>query len=90
MPSGEGLAQHAELLCKINSKEILDQIKVPMLILAPANSAMTSVDEQKEIQSKVSGSKIVVVEGKGHEIFVDKAEECQKAFLDFLAGLKKS
>ncbi|KAK7712313.1 hypothetical protein SLS57_007784 [Botryosphaeria dothidea] len=46
--------------------------------------AATGVEEQRGIQAQVKGSKLVVIEGKGHEIFTEMAEECQNAFLDFI------
>lgn len=80
----KGLGDHAEMLSKVDAREFVGQIKTPMLILAPANSKLVPISASKELQSMVSGSRLVVVEGKGHEIYVDQAEQCQKAFLDFL------
>jgi len=84
---GEGLASYAEFLETLDSRPSLKDIKVPTLLLAPTRSAATTVDAQKEIQAQIAGSKLVVVDGKGHEIYVDSAEECQKALMEFLDGL---
>ena len=89
VPSGDALADHAELLAKVDARSLVADIKVPMLILAPANSKMTTVEDQRKLQEQVKGSKMVVVHGKGHEIYVDQPEECQRAFLDFLEGLAR-
>ncbi|PSK46580.1 Checkpoint protein rad17 [Elsinoe australis] len=86
--SGEGLAGYAEFLSRLDSRPYLEEIRVPMLILAPANSVATKVEEQRTIQARVPGSELVVVNGKGHEIFTDGAEDCQRALLKFLDRLQ--
>ncbi|GAB7349173.1 hypothetical protein MBLNU459_g8108t1 [Dothideomycetes sp. NU459] len=88
--SGEGLAGYAQFLSTLDGRPFLKQIKLPMLILAPANSAATKLTEQRDIQSQVAGSKLEVVNGKGHEIYVEVPEQCQKAVLEFLGGLNPS
>ncbi len=83
--SGEGLASYAEFLCTIDSRPILDQIRVPMLILAPTRSAATTIAAQKEIQQQIgSNCKLVEVDGPGHEIYIEAADDCIAAFLDFV------
>ncbi|KAF2462452.1 Alpha/Beta hydrolase protein [Lineolata rhizophorae] len=85
--SGEGLASYAEFLCTLDARPYLGRIKVPMLILAPTRSAATKIEEQKEVQAQVPGSKLVPIDGAGHEIYVDSAEECQNVYREFLAAL---
>ena len=85
--SGEGLASYAEFLGTLDARPYLSQIKTPTLILAPAKSAATKVEEQKAIQQQISGSKMVVIEGAGHEIYVDKAESCIEELLNFIRSL---
>ena len=87
--AGEGLAGYAEFLSGLDARPYYQDIKVPMLILAPANSAATKLEEQMEIQKQVKGSQLVIIEGKGHEIYVEKAEECQLAVKHFLGSLKE-
>ncbi|KAJ9608465.1 hypothetical protein H2200_007453 [Cladophialophora chaetospira] len=84
---GEGLASYAEFLGTLDSRPYLSQITVPTLILAPANSAATKVEEQKAVQQQTRGSKLVVVEGAGHEIYVDRAEQCIEELLHFIRSL---
>ena len=88
VPSGDALGDHAELLAKIDAREFVGKVKCSMLILAPTNSSLATKEGQKELQGLVKGSKLVYVDGKGHEIYVDKGEECQKHYLEFLNGLK--
>ena len=89
--SGDGLADHAELLARMDTRELVKEIHVAMLVLAPTKSRMAPLDgkdSQKELQAKVKGSRLVAIDGAGHEIYVDRAEECQNQYLQFLAALK--
>ena len=92
--SGEGLAGHADLLSTTDARDYLKDIRVlvPILILAPSSSSLAPLEgigSQRELHEKVAGSKHEVVHGAGHEIYVDCAEECQKAYLGFLSDLLK-
>ena len=89
--SGEGLGDHAELLCNesFDARRIMNQIKIPMLVLTPANSKLVNLDEQKSLSHAVSGSQMEVIKGYGHEIYIDQAEQCQEKYLGFLSGLSK-
>lgn len=92
LPSGEGLADHAELaLEKVDARQFVDRIQVPMLILAPRNSTLARLDgddNQYDLQKRVKGSQLVVIEGKGHEIYIDEHEKCREEFLKFLESLR--
>ncbi|EXJ73908.1 uncharacterized protein A1O5_02202 [Cladophialophora psammophila CBS 110553] len=86
--SAEGLAGYAKFLSSLDSRGVLSQIKVPMLILAPANSAATKLEEQRGIKQSVEQAQLEVISGKGHEIYVEMPEACQKAVLAFLSQIK--
>jgi len=88
--TGEGLAGYARFLSTLDSRPFLEQIKTPTLILAPANSAATKLDEQEMVHQKIKGSKLVVIHGKGHEIYVERPDDCQMALKEFLDGLESS
>ena len=48
---------------------------------------MSDFRSQKWMASQIKGSKLVIIDGLGHEIYVDKARECVKeidAFIDSL------
>ena len=88
--SGEGLGDHAELLCNeaFDARRIMDQIKVPMLMLSPGNSKLVNLEEQKSL-SRAASAQIEVITGYGHEIYIDQAEQCQEKYLGFLNSLQK-
>lgn len=91
IPTGEGLGDHAELLCdeSFDARRIMNQIKVPMLMLTPAGSVLVNLDEQKQLNEAVSGSRMEVIPGHGHEIYINQAEQCQEKYLAFLRRLPK-
>ncbi|KAL2205510.1 alpha/beta-hydrolase [Sarocladium strictum] len=85
--AAEGLAGYAELLSKLDARPFLKDIRKPMLILAPMNSAVMSVASMEEVAGQVEGAELRVIDAPGHEIFTSGAEQCQKAVLEFLDSL---
>lgn len=77
-------------LSSLDARPFLSQIPVPTLILAPAKSAATGLEEQLGIARQVKGGKLVIIHGAGHEIYADKSEDCITAFMEFLSGLDGS
>lgn len=93
LSSGEAFAQYAGFLRTLEIRPFYPQIDtktLPVLILAPTKSRNTSLEDQKQQHESIPGSKLVIVDGVGHEIFVDKAEECQEAVLQFLGAVKET
>jgi len=74
-------------LCRIvpgvNITQLLSQVKVPTLVLAPATSPVTPLSERVMIRDTIPGAHIAVVEGRSHEIYVDYPEACISALLKF-------
>ena len=66
---------------------LLPQITVPTLILAPARSPITPLSDQLTMRALIPHARITVVEGPGHEVYVDESEECLTALLKFLRSL---
>ncbi len=67
---------------------LLAQIKVPTLIFAPANSAYEPLKAQVAMRDAIPGARIAVINGKGHEIYADRAEDCAAAVLEFIESLR--
>ncbi|KIW87800.1 uncharacterized protein Z519_11774 [Cladophialophora bantiana CBS 173.52] len=86
--SAEGLAGYAKFLSSLDSRGVLSQIKVPMLILAPAKSAATKLEEQRGIKQTVEQAQLEVINGKGHEIYGEMPGACQQSVLTFLSQIK--
>ncbi|KAK3326932.1 Alpha/Beta hydrolase protein [Cercophora scortea] len=87
--TGEGLAGYAEFLIQLDARPYLNKITTPMLILAPTNSAMMTVEAMKELEATIGSAKLSLVPSKGHEIYCEAAEACQEAVMAFLEGLEK-
>jgi pimeloyl-ACP methyl ester carboxylesterase len=63
---------------------LLPQIKVPTLLISPSRSPLTPLADQVAMRNEIPNARIAVVEGPGHEIYVDEPEECISAYLKFL------
>lgn len=85
--SSEGFAGYAEFLSSLDTRPFLSHISVPTLIVAPAKNAATGLEEQLQIARQVKGSRLVIINGSGHEIYANKPEDCLKAFTEFLCEL---
>jgi len=66
---------------------LLPQVRVPTLLLAPARSAFNPLAGQVKVRDTIPGARLAVIEGPGHEIYVDEPEECLNALLKFLRSL---
>ena len=66
---------------------LLSQIKTPTLVLAPSNSAFEPLKGQVAMRDAIPGARIAVIDGKGHEIYVDQAEACAASVLKFVDSL---
>ncbi len=68
---------------------VLPKVAVPTLVIAPANSPITPLSDQLAMREGIPDARIAVVEGPGHEVYVDRAEECIGALHAFLASLSQ-
>lgn len=75
------------MLAKADITPLLPQVKVPTLVLAPSRSPLTPLSDQLTIRNSIPNARMAVIEGPGHEIYVDEPEECISAFLKFLKTL---
>lgn len=75
------------LVPSVDITPLLPQVKVPTLVLAPAHSPITPLTEQVLIRDSIPGARIVVIDGRGHEIYVDDPEGCTSAAMKFWRSL---
>jgi len=71
-------------LAGLDVTELLPQLEVPTLILAPADSPIAPLEVQVAMREGIPGSRLAVVESPSHELYVDRAEECIAALLTFI------
>ncbi|HKV54197.1 MAG TPA: alpha/beta hydrolase [Candidatus Binataceae bacterium] len=78
-------------LCRIvpgvDITPLLGQVRVPTLVLAPARSPISPLSEQVMIRDSIPGARIAVIEGRGHEIYVDDPDACIDAILRFVQAV---
>ena len=73
---------------KIDIMWALPLIKVPTLLLSPTNSPLSTLEEQTQLHEAIVGSKMVTIEGHGHELYWDRPTQCTNALREFLASLE--
>jgi pimeloyl-ACP methyl ester carboxylesterase len=69
-------------------RPLLSEVSVPTLVLAPTASTLQPLATQIEIYRDIPNAQIVTIDGGGHEIYLDRAEECTDAYLRFLDSLR--
>jgi pimeloyl-ACP methyl ester carboxylesterase len=69
---------------------LLPTVKVPVLVLAPARSPVTSLADQLTMAAALPDARITIIDGPGHEIQVDRRDECVAAVLGFLDRLEQA
>ena len=74
-------------MARPDSRADLARVRVPTLVIAPSRSPLTSLADQITIRNSIPHARIAVVEGPGHEIYVDEPEQCISALLRFLRSL---
>jgi pimeloyl-ACP methyl ester carboxylesterase len=77
------LAALTKLAATVDLTSLLADITVPTLVLAPANSPVTSLKEQVELRRRIPGARIAVIDARSHEIYVDEPEACLTQLLKF-------
>ena len=87
LSDGEGLAQYAKFLSRLDARPYLGHIRAPALRMAPSNSAATTAEEWRKLAQGIPGARLEIVDVPGHEIYVTAADRCQAAFLDSIRRL---
>jgi pimeloyl-ACP methyl ester carboxylesterase len=64
---------------------LLPEVRVPTLVLAPTRSAATPLTEQRRIAGLISGAEVIEIDGRGHECYVDRADDCVAHLRRFLS-----
>ena len=85
----ENLAAIARLFPSVDLTPLVSTIRVPTLILAPANSKTAPLREQKRMHELIPNSRMEVINGSGHEIYFERFEECLASFMAFLASVEE-
>jgi len=65
--------------------EFISSIRVPALILVGREDAITPVADSEKMQSRIEGSRLVVIENAGHVSNLEQTEQFNDALLGFLS-----
>ncbi len=65
----------------------LREINVPTLVIVGEQDEVTPVESSRELHKGIKGSKLVIVEGTGHMLPIEKPEEYNKIVAEFVEGL---
>ena len=81
------LANLARLAATVNVEPLLPDVSVPTLILAPAKSPISPLEEQLHMRQTIPDARMAVIEGAWHEIYFDDPEACISALLSFVESV---
>ncbi len=81
------LANLARLAATVNVEPQLPDVRVPTLILAPAKSPISPLEEQVKMRREIPNAQIATIEGSWHEIYFDDPEACISALLRFIGSV---
>jgi pimeloyl-ACP methyl ester carboxylesterase len=85
--STSALVEYSRIISSTDVAPLLPQVRVPSLVLAPTRSAATSMEAQETIASLMPDAVLVPIDGHGHEIYVDRPEDCIRALRQFVSGV---
>jgi Predicted hydrolases or acyltransferases (alpha/beta hydrolase superfamily) len=67
-----------------NAADRVHQIGVPTLVVTGSEDRVVSPESSKRLAEKIPNSRLITVEGTGHLLFIEQAEEFNKIVLNFL------
>jgi len=79
----------SDFLC-CDSFDIMDKvqdIKIPTLIINGSEDVMTPVKYARYLIDKIEGSKLEVIDGGTHDVYIEKPDEVNRAIEKFLETL---
>jgi pimeloyl-ACP methyl ester carboxylesterase len=69
---------------------LLPAVNVPVLVLAPARSPVTPLEDQLAMTAALPDARMAIIDGPGHEIQVDRRDECIAAVQRFIDGVERT
>lgn len=84
----EGVAKYCDFVANVDVSGLLEQIKVPTLIVAPTKSMASPLALNEEMARRISDSRLVIIPGVGHMVYIDEPEKTCSAILDWLKDLR--
>jgi pimeloyl-ACP methyl ester carboxylesterase len=84
------LERLADATLHVDVEAYLAKVEVATLVLAPAESALTSLSDQFKLRTTIPNAQIEVFEGRGHNIYLDEPRRCTRRILRFLQQLEQA
>ncbi len=81
IPAGSVLSLYADLFTG-DRRPLLLRVRVPTLIVMAEDNRLTG----EYLQGKISGSRLEIIDGAGHAVFLDKPQAFNQALESFLGG----
>lgn len=73
---------------KFDIMDKVNQITVPVLVICGAEDDMTPVKYSQYLADKITGAKLVIIDGGSHHCFLEKPVEANRAIEEFLRSFK--
>jgi pimeloyl-ACP methyl ester carboxylesterase len=80
----EALSRLADATASVDVTDYVAQMRVPTLVLAPAQSPLTPLADQWYLRTANPDAEIEVFEGRGHDIYNQEPERCVTRIRDFI------
>jgi len=71
-----------------NAEGRLGQIKSPTLVMAGAEDKAVPAENSRRLAAKIKAAKLIIFERAGHLFCIERAQEANKAIIEFLRGGK--
>ena len=83
----EALMRLADATLQVDVSDLVPKVSVPTLILAPAASELTSLEDQLRLRTEIPDAQLELFEGRGHNIYLDEPRRCTERLLRFIEQL---
>jgi len=74
---------------KFDSMNDIQRIKIPSLIVCGSDDRLTPVKYSEYLNKNIQGSRLVVIQGAGHMVMMEKPDQVNRAIEEFLNDLTR-
>ena len=85
-PDADVLMRQRQAVEAFDSYEELPRIKAATLILTGAEDALVPPENSRILAQRISGSRLEIVPGGGHQVLIEQSEAVNRIVLEFLHG----
>jgi pimeloyl-ACP methyl ester carboxylesterase len=81
----EGFARQLEASCRHEARDRLGTLDMPVHVIGAEHDVLVPVWKSRELAELIPGAKLTVIERAPHGVNLERAEEFNRAVLDFIA-----